>query len=377
MQSVTSVQWALTSQAPKGSPLGKGAWKTRSVFQNAGTQCLRYKLLGRRSLSITQGAKLSVTLTVFYRFFGVWEFDVITWHSQTPTHSQFKRNWRMSGQANHWCLTWHAPLTQQNSREEWREECYEKINAVASTKYCILGLERCPTTLRVHLQGFVAFEAKQRLSKIKKIDPTIHWERRMGSVEQAIEYCKKEEEWKEWGTPPLSQAGNRERDRHSHIRDLAVSGDLNAIAEEYPADWLRSYSTLKRIKKDHMALADELPDVCGVWIQGPSGCGKSRKARADYGQDGFYYKLPNKWWDGYQQQNTVIIEDFGKEHHVLGYHLKIWADRYAFLAEEKGGATSVRPARIVVTSQYRIADIWMDDETVAALERRFTVVDMF
>lgn len=282
----------------------------------------------------------------------------------------------MSGQANHWCFTWHMPEDTED-KEDFREQAKTRIQVKFAFKYLILGIEQCPETHRWHLQGFVCLNTKQRMTALKRIDQTIHWERRNGTAFEAATYCKKEGNFKEWGVFPESQSGVREQDRHSHIRDLARAGALNEIAEEYPADWLRSYSTLKRIKKDYMTLPQELENVCGVWIQGPSGCGKSRKARADYGQDGFYYKLPNKWWDGYQQQPIVIIEDFGKEHHVLGYHLKIWADRYAFLAEEKGGATSVRPARIVVTSQYRIGDIWNDDETVAALERRFEVVDMF
>lgn len=86
-------------------------------------------------------------------------------------------------------------------------------------------------------------------------------------------------------------------------------------------------------------------------------------------------KLPNKWWDGYQRQPNVIIDDFDKCHMVLGYHLKIWADRYAFAAEVKGSTILIRPLKIVVTSNYHPKEIWGETpNTLDPILRRFKIV---
>jgi hypothetical protein len=53
--------------------------------------------------------------------------------------------------------------------------------------------------------------------------------------------------------------------------------------------------------------------------------------------------------------------------------LKEWSDHYPFQAEVKGSSMVIRPKIFVVTSQYKIEDIFTDPETVSALQRRFQV----
>jgi len=93
--------------------------------------------------------------------------------------------------------------------------------------------------------------------------------------------------------------------------------------------------------------------------------------------ESFYSKPMSKWWDGYDQEETVVLDDFDPNHaKFLSYFLKIWADHYVFNAEVKGGMLKIRPKVIVVTSQYSIEQCFESQEEIDAIKRRFTVKPM-
>lgn len=224
-----------------------------------------------------------------------------------------------------------------------------------------------------HLQGYVYTRNPVGLSWVRKRIPRAHFEVSRGRPDQAIAYCEKDGDFNERGVRPKSsiEKGEGEKRRWEETRENAKKGDFDSV----PADiFVKYYRTLKEIAKDHMVKPPDHDGVTGVWIWGESGVGKSRLARERYPDA--YMKMANKWWDGYQGEESVILDDLDKGHSVLGHHLKIWADRYAFIGENKGGAVSIRPKKFIVTSQYSIDQIWEDEETRDALKRRFEVIDL-
>lgn len=111
-----------------------------------------------------------------------------------------------------------------------------------------------------------------------------------------------------------------------------------------------------------------------LWISGPTGAGKSWWARNSIGVDGWrwYPKELTKWWCGYNDEEVVILDDVTPEDfEFLNRNLRIWADIYPFMAEKKGGGSIIRPKRIVVTSNYKIQEIFTRRSDREPIERRF------
>lgn len=245
--------------------------------------------------------------------------------------------------------------------------------------YFIAGFETAPSTGQKHVQGYLQLKKRDRMSALKKLPDagTIHWEVAKGDELQNREYCTKScgEDFIEFGEPKPIHAGRREKERWKKIRQLACAGDLENIDD---AAYVQHYNAIRAIARDNMKPSIDESSTTGVWVWGPSGCGKSRWAREVYGKDTnkLFLKPLNKWWDGFRKEahENVLLEDMDPDHSILGYHLKIWADRYSFPAEIKGSTIQIRPKKIVITSQYPPELIWNDTETLAAVRRRFLVL---
>lgn len=226
-----------------------------------------------------------------------------------------------------------------------------------------------------HLQGVIVFHKPQRITAVIKLLPKTHVERMKGSFTQAwTQYIAANSEKPvdvdlyQFGDPPAARGSNLSQ-RYDHAWECATSGQLADIPKDL---MLRYYTTLTKIAHEY-AVVPDAPDVTGTWIVGPSGCGKSRYVR-DHFPDA-YDKRVNKWWDGYRPDyhTAVVIDDLDTSHAFLAYLLNIWADRYAFNAEIKGGMIKIRPARVIVTSRYTIDDIFAftDISTKDSIKRRF------
>lgn len=260
-------------------------------------------------------------------------------------------------------------FTVNNPTEEDKDEL-KLLGDSKQCRYIIVGREVGEEGTE-HLQGYVYFHNPVPFSTVKRFISRAHIEPCKGTSEENISYCSKDGDYLERGEKPISQKrkGELGKEYWEEQLTLAKAGRIDECDAKLQ---ITHDLALKRIAVQHAPMPKDNDDISNSWYWGSTGTGKSYKARND--NPGHYLKMCNKWWDGYNGEEVVIMEDFDKKHDVLGHHLKIWADRYAFPAEVKGSKVNLRPKTIIVTSNYHPQEIWTTDpQTLEPILRRFNV----
>lgn len=244
----------------------------------------------------------------------------------------------------------------------------EKIN------YAIIGKEIGKKNGTPHLQMYFYFKNDKSFATLKKrFNPKICWHTARGTATDSFNYiCNNPEKPNPdaivWGEKPLTsdEKGILGKRHWEETWDLAKIGEVEKI---HPAIRIAHYNTIKKIRADYQPQLADINSLDHEWIWGEPGTFKSKVFRKEHPI--YFDKQRNKWWDGYKNEDVVLIDDFDHEDKYLGSLLKRWADHYPFNAEVKGSSISMRPKMIVVTSNYQIKDLWADRQLVMALERRF------
>jgi len=220
-----------------------------------------------------------------------------------------------------------------------------------------------------HWQVFVAYAEKKTLVQAKQYFPnSSHLE--LSRSEAASDYVWKEDTAVagtrfEYGAKPFRRNA---RTDWEEVWGNAVAGNFAAIPASVR---VQSYNNLNRIRVAHLRpLAMER--TCEVFW-GPTGTGKSRKAWDDAG-DLAYPKDPRtKFWDGYQGEEFVIIDEFDGTISICS--VLRWLDRYPVRVEVKGSALPLNAKKFWITSNID-PDLWWPDsspEQKLAFRRRVKV----
>lgn len=259
-----------------------------------------------------------------------------------------------------WCFTVNNPtLGDELGLSELKE----------AADYVIYG-EEVGESGTPHYQGYAHFKFPQTLTRVRGLLERAHWEPQRGTTNQAIEYCKKDGHFHESGEPPKS-AGDKSKELWRAVIAAAERGDMEWIKCEQPGIYLRFHERLRtlRTRTPTILRGSVLPHE---WWYGPTGTGKSRTVWDLY--PAHFQKELNKWWDGYEDEDVVVIEEWSPKNECTASFLKIWADRYPFTGQIKGGTLhKIRPKKIIVTSNYTIEECFPDPQDHLPLLRRFKV----
>lgn len=235
-------------------------------------------------------------------------------------------------------------------------------------KYIVLG-DEIGESGTPHIQGYIVFTSPISFSSIKKKIPKAHIEVSKGNAEQNRDYCSKQTLLYEDGDIPL-KAGKRTDIDHVRevLQETPSMREVTLVAQSYQA-----VKIAEQYLKYHEKKRDWKPTV--KWYYGGTGTGKSKAAYEEL-EDPYTCADTNKWWEGYDAHENVIIDDFRKD--FIKFHdlLKL-LDRYPYRIECKGSSRQLLARTIIITTPYHPKDTYENQEDINQLLRRIDDIQQF
>lgn len=265
--------------------------------------------------------------------------------------------------SNYWCFT----INNYNENE------VSTLSFLVPTKiatYITFGYETGENGTR-HIQGYVELPKRLRTGQVVSLlGGRAHVERRLGTAEQASEYCQKDGIFFEHGTISVPQQGKR-TDLESLHQSLQANKSLKLISNEHFGSYIKYAKNITSYRLLHTPNRVFPPSVIVYW--GRTGAGKTRAVHDNITTDDLWIYPGNGWFDGYDAHPVVLFDDFSGSEVKISYLLKL-LDRYDFRVPVKGGFVKWVPQEIYITSNLD-PDSWYPNahlEHNRALKRRFT-----
>nr|QKV51250.1 putative replication associated protein [Crucivirus sp.] len=276
--------------------------------------------------------------------------------------SPYKTGLRSRG----WVFTWNNPVVPPGYTDF--VDYYKAWEPQVS--YLVVGNEHAPTTGTPHHQGAVWFKNQRTWSACRSTIKCF-WAPAKGSGEQNFNYSNKESILIEYGE--RKQQGNR-----SDLEDvrnlIQTGGQMKEVTERA--------SNLQAIKIGQLYLQHH-PELHVrrnwemeiYWIKGPSGAGKTRWCY-EQAPMAHFSSRNLQWWDGYSDQEDVIVDDFRGDFCTYHELLRI-CDRYPYRVQVKGSSCELLAKRIFFTSCMLPTEVYNTREDIWQLLRRITAVYEF
>ncbi len=242
------------------------------------------------------------------------------------------------------------------------------------------GLETCPKTGRKHHQGWVQFEKPLALSAVKKKLglKTAHFEIMRGSCAESEEYCEKDGEVTRFGK--FISMGERVDVEEIRVllSDSSDSFSMKSVADANFPLFLRHKNAMFVYRSMvEQSLRRPYRIVQTVVLAGKTRCGKTRLA-SEY-QPYMICGFNLQWWDGYQGERVLCIDDFVSKNTRVELMLRL-LDGHQMRIPIKGSFTYAAWDKVIITTN-QVKGLYTDgecsDEHLAAFNARITATYSF
>lgn len=282
---------------------------------------------------------------------------------------------------------------------------FEKILTDQNLK-CLLGVREVGSTGTMHYQGLLQLKNPRAISTLRNLIPRAHWEIQRGSKKESYTYVLKTLDLEalsgtsvvilnDEGSPfngavdgPMESSlprvigqgfdgtfaelvagleGKKKRSLEERLQEIRTKIHAGAsefeISEEHFSEWVRyrqSFKAFRIMCEEPRSWKSKV-----IVIQGPTGTGKSKYCMEEHAEA--YWKGRDQWWDGYEGQETVIIDEF---YGWIPFDLLLrLLDRYPLQVEVKGGKVNFSAKLIIITTN-KNPRMWYKDAYFPALARR-------
>lgn len=240
----------------------------------------------------------------------------------------------------------------------WTEEEFKSIGKWKGVKYLVVGKE-VGENGTPHLQGYVEWKSTKLWTTVHNKLPRAHWEGKsnLSTPKQAAEYCKKDGKFFEYGE--LSNQG--ERSDLNKIRDLIREGVImEEIATENFSDFCRYHKAWE--KYQNLLQKPRTQGSKIFWSFGESGTGKTQFAVSNNSENSMFIKDGTMWWDGYTQQDKIIIDDFDGKWPYRDFLRLLDPRGLAYQGQVKGSFVNINSKEIYITCEHPPSHFWWGNE---------------
>lgn len=295
-------------------------------------------------------------------------------------------------QARNWAFTLQATEAQQ---ARWDASCAiissDPLGLQKSEKlrFYVYQVERAPVTGKLHFQGTICAKSSIRMTGARAIiggNPHLEI---CKDLKASIEYCQKAETrfagpWMD-GNPPIEQG--KRKDLTQLWDDIKKGKTIFELLEENP-----SVSRFeKNIRLMKFAQLEKTSDrqnqgVNVMVFYGETALGKTYHAM-NIIDPGHVFKMDppatkgTLWWDGYEGERTLLLDEFEGENYCNLNQLKTLLDVYKCRLPIKGGHTWAAWTTVILCSNspprswYNVAPCAM--HMLRPLIRRITEIRHF